>query len=41
MLLFLNINEDINVLVDLLQNNPPDVVFNLIEFFREDSLSSI
>lgn len=33
----LNINEDIKVLIDLLQNNPPDVVFNLIEFYREDS----
>ncbi len=33
----LNINEDINVLIDLLQNNPPDVVFNLIEYYREDS----
>ncbi len=33
----LNINEDIQNLTDLLQNNPPDVVFNLIEFYRGDS----
>ena len=32
----LNINEDIQVLIDLLQKNPPDVVFNLIEFYRDD-----
>jgi D-alanine-D-alanine ligase len=32
----LNINEDIQVLVDLLRKKPPDVVFNLIEFYRDD-----
>jgi D-alanine-D-alanine ligase len=32
----LNINEDIQVLIDLLQKKPPDVVFNLIEFYRDD-----
>lgn len=32
----LNINEDIQVLIDLLRKNPPDVVFNLIEFYRDD-----
>ena len=32
----LNINEDIQILIDLLKNNPPDVVFNLIEFYRDD-----
>jgi len=32
----LNINEDIQILIDLLSKNPPDVVFNLIEFFRDD-----
>ena len=32
----LNINEDIQVLIDLLKNNPPDVAFNLIEFYRDD-----
>jgi D-alanine-D-alanine ligase len=31
-----NINEDIQVLIDLLKNNPPDVAFNLIEFYRND-----
>ncbi len=33
----LNINEDIQNLIDLLSNNPPDVVFNLIEYYRDDS----
>ncbi len=32
----LNINEDIQNLIDLLSNNPPDVVFNLIEYYRDD-----
>ena len=32
----LNIQEDIQVLIDLLRKNPPDVVFNLIEFYRDD-----
>ncbi len=32
----LNINEDIQVLIDMLRNNPPDVVFNLIEYYRDD-----
>jgi D-alanine-D-alanine ligase len=32
----LNINEDIQNLIELLSNNPPDVVFNLIEFYRDD-----
>ena len=32
----LNINEDIQVLINLLKKNPPDVVFNLIEFYRDD-----
>jgi len=31
-----NINEDIQILIDLLKNDPPDVVFNLIEFYRDD-----
>jgi len=31
-----NINEDIQVLINLLKKNPPDVVFNLIEFYRDD-----
>ncbi len=31
-----NINEDIQVLIDLLSKNPPDVVFNLVEFYRDD-----
>lgn len=31
-----NINEDIQILIDLLKNNPPDVAFNLIEFYRDD-----
>ena len=31
-----NINEDIQVLINLLKKNPPDVVFNLIEFYRND-----
>jgi D-alanine-D-alanine ligase len=31
-----NINEDIQVLIDLLRKNPPDVVFNLIEYYRDD-----
>jgi D-alanine-D-alanine ligase len=33
----LNINEDIQNLIDLLSDNPPDVVFNLIEYYRDDS----
>jgi D-alanine-D-alanine ligase len=32
----LNINEDIQVLIDLLINNPPHVAFNLIEYYRDD-----
>ena len=32
----LNINEDIQILIDLLKKNPPDVVFNLVEFYRDD-----
>ena len=32
----LNINEDIQVLIRLLRKNPPDIVFNLIEFYRDD-----
>lgn len=32
----LNINDDIQNLIDLLSNHPPDVVFNLIEFYRDD-----
>ena len=32
----ININENIQVLIDLLSKNPPDVVFNLIEFYKED-----
>jgi D-alanine-D-alanine ligase len=32
----ININEDIQVLIDLLRKNPPDVVFNLIEYYRND-----
>lgn len=32
----LNINDDIQILIDLLSKNPPDVVFNLIEFYRND-----
>jgi len=32
----LNINEDIQILINLLSKNPPDVVFNLIEFYRDD-----
>ncbi len=32
----LNINEDIQVLINLLREKPPDVVFNLIEFYRND-----
>jgi len=31
-----NINEDIQVLIDLLKKDPPDVVFNLIEYYRDD-----
>jgi len=31
-----NINEDIQILLDLLKNNPPDVAFNLVEFYRND-----
>ncbi len=31
-----NIKEDIQTLIDLFRKNPPDVVFNLIEFFRDD-----
>jgi D-alanine-D-alanine ligase len=33
----ININDDIQILIDLLSKNPPDVVFNLIEFYRNDS----
>lgn len=33
----LNIKEDIKPLIDLLSKNPPDVVFNLIEYYRDDS----
>ena len=32
----LNINEDIQTLIDLLKSNPPDVVFNLVEYYRDD-----
>lgn len=32
----LNINEDIQNLIELLSNDPPDVVFNLIEYYRDD-----
>lgn len=32
-----NINEDIKVLIKLLSENPPDVVFNLVEYYRDDS----
>lgn len=32
-----NINDDIQVLINLLSKNPPDVVFNLIEYYRDDS----
>lgn len=32
----LNINEDIQVLINLLSKNPPDVVFNLVEYYRDD-----
>jgi len=31
-----NINENVQVLIDLLSTNPPDVVFNLIEYYRDD-----
>ena len=33
----LNINEDIQPLTALLSKNPPDVVFNLIEYYRDDA----
>ena len=32
----LNINEDIQTLINLLKSNPPDVVFNLVEYYRDD-----
>jgi D-alanine-D-alanine ligase len=32
----LNIQDDIKILVDFLKKTPPDVVFNLIEFYRDD-----
>ena len=32
----LNIEEDIQVLIDLLSKNPPNVVFNLIEHYKDD-----
>lgn len=32
----LNINEDVQVMIDLLRKNSPDIVFNLIEFYRDD-----
>jgi len=32
----INIKENIQILIDLLKKNPPDVVFNLIEFYRDD-----
>lgn len=32
----LNINDDIKLLIDLLSKNPPDLVFNLIEYYRDD-----
>lgn len=32
----LNINEDIQILIDLLKTDPPDVVFNLVEYYRDD-----
>ena len=31
-----NINEDVQILINLLSQNPPDVVFNLIEYYRDD-----
>ncbi len=32
----LNIKDDIQVLIDLIRNDPHDVIFNLIEFYRDD-----
>lgn len=32
----LNIAENIDTLIDLLRDNPPDVAFNLIEYYRDD-----
>ena len=34
--IILNIQDDIKILVDFLKKTPPDVVFNLIEFYRDD-----
>ena len=34
--ILLNIKDDIQILIDLIKINPPDVVFNLIEFYRDD-----
>lgn len=34
--ILVNISEDVQVLIDLLSENPPDVVFNLIEYYRDD-----
>jgi D-alanine-D-alanine ligase len=31
-----NINEDIQILINLLRENPPHVAFNLIEYYRDD-----
>ncbi|HKI77936.1 MAG TPA: ATP-grasp domain-containing protein [Ignavibacteriaceae bacterium] len=33
----LNILENLDTLIELLKNDPPDVVFNLIEFYRGDT----
>ncbi|OGU54048.1 MAG: hypothetical protein A2V66_08145, partial [Ignavibacteria bacterium RBG_13_36_8] len=32
----ININEDLQSIIKLLRKNPPDVVFNLIEYFRDE-----
>ena len=34
----LNIKEDIQILIDMLSNNPPHLVFNLIEFYRDEPM---
>ena len=31
-----NINEDIQILINLLRENPPHVAFNLVEYYRDD-----
>ena len=33
----LNIKDDVETLIRFLRKNPPDVVFNLIEFYKDDS----